>query len=255
MSAVSEAVVLMAGQGSRLRDSDNNFLKPFVPVVGRPLISYTLDLLAHAGIERLHLVVGYESERMIAQLEQLIGSRVAASYIENRDWRKQNGISLLAAAGHVRGPFLLTMGDHLFESAVVDCLLDSFDPELLNIAIDRKLDHVFDLRDAMKVQTRRDKVTAIGKDLRRYDAIDTGLFTCPVEFFDYLQRSKRNGDCSLADGVRLMAKDGKVGAIDIGPSWWQDVDTMEMLWHAEKKMRGRATRENRAEVASYRTGS
>ena len=255
MSAVSEAVILLAGQGSRLRDSDNNFLKPFVPVLGRPLISYTLNLLAYAGIERLHVVIGYESERMMTQLDQLIGSRIRTSYIENPDWRKQNGISALAAAGNVHGPFLLTMGDHLFENAIVDCLLDSFDPQLLNIAVDRKLEHVFDLPDAMKVQTRRNKVTAISKDLRRYDAIDAGLFICPVGFFDYLEQSKRNGDCSLADGVRLMARDGKVRAIDIGASWWQDIDTMDMLWHAEEKMGAAVTQKNRAELAIYRTGS
>ena len=255
MNMVSEAVMLVAGQGSRLRDSKDNFLKPFVPVLGRPLISYTLDLLAYAGIDRLYIVVGYESERMITQLEQLIGSRIHASYIENRDWRKQNGISLLAAAGHVRGPFLLTMGDHLFDNAIVDRLLDSFGPQLLNMAVDRKLDQVFDLHDAMKVQTRRNKVTAIGKDLRRYDAIDTGLFICPLEIFDYLKRSKRNGDCSLADGVRLMAGDNKVRAIDIGQSWWQDVDTLEMLWHAEEKLKALATWENRVEPAIDRTGS
>jgi 1L-myo-inositol 1-phosphate cytidylyltransferase len=236
MSMVSEAVILMAGQGSRFRGSDNSFLKPFAPVLGRPLISYTLDLLACAGIERLHLVVGYESERMMAQLEQLIASRIRASYIENRDWRKQNGISLLAAAGHVRGPFLLTMGDHLFDNAIVNCLLENFDPELLNIAVDRKLDCVFDLNDAMKVQTRRNKVIAVGKNLRRYDAIDTGLFICPAEFFDYLERSKRNGDCSLADGARLMARDDKVQAIDIGAGWWQDVDTPGALRCAEQNL-------------------
>ena len=255
MSMVSEAVILMAGQGSRLRDSENNFLKPFAPVLGRPLISYTLDLLAYAGIERLCLVVGYESERMITQLERLIGSRIRASYIQNRDWQKQNGISLLAAAGHVRGPFLLTMGDHLFDHAIVDRLLDSFDPQLLNMAVDRKLDQVFDLHDAMKVQTRRNKVIAIGKELQRYDAIDTGFFICPLEIFDYLKRSKRNGDCSLADGARLMAGDNRVRAIDIGQSWWQDVDTLEMLWHAEQKMRAPAKQENRVEPASYRAGS
>jgi choline kinase len=255
MSMVSEAVVLVAGQGSRLRDSENNFLKPFAPVLGRPLISYTLDLLAYAGIERLYLVVGYESEQMVTQLEQLIGSRIHASYVENRDWRKQNGISLLAAASHVRGPFLLTMGDHLFDNAIVDRLLDSFDPQLLNMAVDRKLEQIFDLDDAMKVQTRRNKVIAIGKDLQRYDSIDTGLFICPLEIFDYLKRSKRNGDCSLADGARLMAGDNKVRAIDIGQSWWQDVDTLDMLRHAEEKMRAPATQESRVEPASYRADS
>ena len=38
MTAISEAVILMAGEGSRLRGSDNTFLKPFVPLLGRPLI-------------------------------------------------------------------------------------------------------------------------------------------------------------------------------------------------------------------------
>ena len=163
MSAVSEAVILMAGEGSRLRGSDKTFLKPFVPLLGRPLISYTLDALIGAGIKTVHFVVGYESERMIAQVKQLIPSGVNVFFIENRDWRKQNGISLLAAAGNVGAPFLLTMSDHLFDDAMVGRLLDNFDPGLLNIAIDRKLDSIFDLHDAMKVQTRGDKSPASGK--------------------------------------------------------------------------------------------
>ena len=92
----------------------------------------------------------------------------------------------------------------------------------------------------MKVQTRENKVTAIGKDLRDYDAIDTGLFVCPPEIFQYLERAKRNNDCSLADGVRLMASDGKVRAVDIGDAWWQDVDTPEMLREAEREIAARS---------------
>ena len=239
MSAVSEAVILMAGEGSRLRGSDKIFLKPFVPVRGRALVSYTLDALTRGGIKTVHFVVGYERQRMIAQVKQLIPSGVSASFIENRDWQKQNGISLLAAAGHIGAPFLLAMSDHLFADAIVDCLLDDFDPRLLNIAIDRKLNLIFDLDDAMKVQTRGDNVTGIGKNLREFDAIDTGLFVCPLEIFDYLERAKSDGrqnDCSLADGVRLMARDGKVRAIDVGESWWQDVDTPQMLQQAEKAL-------------------
>jgi choline kinase len=239
MNAISEAVVLIAGEGSRLRGADKTLLKPFVPVLGRPLISYTLDMLIGAGIKTVHFVVGYESERMIPQVKQLIPSGVSASFIENSDWRKQNGISLLAAAGHVVAPFLLTMSDHLFDDAIVDCLLDNSDPGLLNIAIDRKLDSIFDLRDAMKIQTHGNRVIGIGKDLPEFDAIDAGLFVCPPEIFDYLKRAKagsRRRDCSLADGVRLMAGDDKVRGIDIGESWWQDVDTPKTLHHAEKEM-------------------
>src|SRR5207253_9950407 len=115
MSAVSEAVILIAGQGSRLREADKNFLKPFVPVLGRPLLSYTLETLSCAGISTAHFVVGYESERVIAQAKQLIPPHISASFIVNRGWQKQNGVSLLAAANQVTAPFLLTMSDHLFD--------------------------------------------------------------------------------------------------------------------------------------------
>ncbi len=239
MTAISEAVILMAGEGSRLRDSNKTFLKPVAPVLGRPLILYTLDALVCAGIQRVHLVVGYEMDRMIAQVEPLIPSGVTASFIENRDWRKQNGISVLAAAGHVDAPFLLTMSDHIFDNTIIDRLLNNFDPALLNIAVDRKLDSIFDLDDAMKIQTRRNRVTGIGKNLLHYDAIDTGLFVCPLQLFDYLERAKSESfrkDCSLANGIRSMAGDNKVRAIDIGNAWWQDVDTQQMLQSAEKQI-------------------
>ena len=158
MSAVSEAVILIAGQGSRLRGADKDFLKPFVPVLGRPLLSYILQAVSGAGISTAYFVVGYESERVIAKAKQLIPPHIKASFIVNRDWQKQNGISLLAAAGYVSAPFLLTMGDHVFEDTIIDCLLENFEPDLLNIAIDRKVDSIVDLDDAMKVQTRGNKV-------------------------------------------------------------------------------------------------
>lgn len=245
MSAVSEAVILIAGQGSRLRGADKNRLKPFVPVLGRPLLSYILDAVTRAGISTAHFVVGYESERVIANARELVPPDIKALFIVNREWEKQNGVSLLAAAGHVSAPFLLTMGDHLFENAVVDCLLDNFEAGVLNVAIDRKIDSIVDLDDAMKLQTRGNKITGIGKNLQSYDAIDTGLFVCPLEIFAYLERAKSkngSGDCSLADGVESMAIDGKVRGIDIGSGRWHDIDTPQVLEHAEQNPSWRALR-------------
>jgi choline kinase len=255
MNAISEAVILIAGQGSRLRQgyggqarlraADNTFLKPFVPVLGRPLLSYILETVSCAGISTVHFVVGYESEQVIAKAKQLIPPHINASFIVNRDWQKQNGISLLTAAGHVSAPFLLTMGDHVFDETIVARLLDNFEPGLLNLAIDRKIDSIADLDDAMKVQTRGNKVIGIGKNLRSYDAIDTGLFVCPKEIFAYLDQAKSiNGgsDCSLANGVELMAVDGKVRGIDIGSARWHDIDTPRVLEHVEKDTSWRALR-------------
>jgi len=82
MTPPAEAVILMAGEGSRLRGANKAFLKPFVPVLGRPLISYTLDTLIHANIKTLNFVVGYESERMIAKLKQMIPSNLSVASLK-----------------------------------------------------------------------------------------------------------------------------------------------------------------------------
>jgi len=97
----------------------------------------------------------------------------------------------------------------------------------------------------MKVQTRGNNVIGIGKNLRNYDAIDTGLFVCPTEIFAYLEQAKStNGgsDCSLANGIELMAGDDKVRGIDIGAARWHDIDTPRVLEHAEQDASWRALR-------------
>lgn len=234
MSKITEAVILMAGSGSRLQAS---VPKPLLPIHGRPLISYVIDCLYRAGITTLHAIVGYEHEQLLVGLNPLIPAGMELRPIENRNWQKQNGISLLSADGRVHAPFILAMADHLFEDSVLNILIEQADVGSLNLAVDRKIRSIFDLDDAMKVQTRNEHVVAIAKDLTSYDAIDTGLFVCPAEIFSYLKAARENEDCSLADGVCLMAHDQKVRAIDIGNAWWQDVDTPEMFATAEKHLR------------------
>ncbi len=235
---ISDAVILMAGSGSRLVAGGHILPKPLIQIAGRAVFSYMIEALQRAGIETLHVVTGFNSEALLKGLEPLIPAEMKLHPIHNPEWQKQNGISVLAARSHVSSPFFLTMGDHLFKPSIVDLLLSEAKPTELNVAIDRKLNSIFDLEDAMKVQTCGDRIVRIGKDLRDYDAIDTGGFVCPLSFFDYLELAKRAGNCSLADGVGAMAKDGKVLAIDIGDAWWQDVDTPEMLAAAEKILGG-----------------
>ncbi len=229
----TDAVILMAGAGSRL----GAIAKPLVQIAGRPLISYALEALARVGVRTLHAIMGANSGGVTSAIEPLLPETIALNAIVNPDWQKQNGVSVLCAGGHVRAPFFLAMGDHLFDAGVFGQLLREANPAVLNLAVDRKIASIFDLEDAMKLQTKAGRVTRIGKNLGAFDAIDTGLFLCPNDLFDYLRRAQRDGDCSLADGVRLMASEGKVRAIDIGEAWWQDVDTLEMYRAAEEHFR------------------
>ena len=241
MKPITDAVILMAGSGSRLRASGKMLPKPLIPIGGRPLISYILAALLEVKISTVHAVVGCESEQLLRGLTPLVPAGMRLHPIQNPEWEKQNGVSLLSAAPHLSAPFLLGMGDHLFEPSLLEKFVRQANPELLNLAFDRKLDSIFDLDDAMKVQTNDERVVAIGKAIRHYDAIDTGIFVCPPEIFRYLEDARSNGDCSLADGVRLMAANNKVRAIDIGDAWWQDVDDSGMLAQAEEALAGLTT--------------
>lgn len=241
--SITDAVILMAGTGSRLRGSADTIAKPLIPIAGRPLISYAIDSFARVGVDTLHAVVGPNGDELAAAVAPLLPAQMRFHPIPNPDWQKQNGVSALTSAGKVRAPFFLAMGDHLFEASILDQLIEHADPSRLNLAIDRKIDSIFDLDDAMKVQTQGDLIIAIGKTLESYNAIDTGIFLCPEILFDYLRRALKDGDCGLADGVRLMATEDNALAIDIGPAWWQDVDTPEMLARAEQEAQ-RATGPN-----------
>jgi len=232
---ITDALLLMAGTGSRLRGSTAAIAKPLIPIGGRPLISYAIDSFAKAGVQRLHAVVGPNGDELAAAVASLLPNEMKFHPISNPNWQKQNGVSVLTAAGQVKAPFFLAMGDHLFESSILARLIAQSDPARLNLAVDRKIDSIFDLDDAMKVRTKDTEIVAIGKNLENYDAVDTGIFLCPEILFDYLRRALKNNDCSLADGVQLMASDKKALAIDIGEAWWQDVDTPEMLAQAQQK--------------------
>jgi len=51
------AVILAGGIGSRLSPITSNIPKPLVPVVGKPMIVYAIDLLRYAGVSNIVIVV------------------------------------------------------------------------------------------------------------------------------------------------------------------------------------------------------
>jgi choline kinase len=235
LGAVSDAVILMAGVGSRLGSQTGVLAKPLVRIGGRPLISYTFEVLQRAGVRNVHAVMGATSERLAAALRPLVPSGLQLHAIFNPDWQKQNGVSMLCAEARVNAPFFLVMGDHLFEFAILAELLAQGVDHGVSLAVDRKIESIFDLEDATKVWSEGDRVVKIGKELAEYNAIDTGVFLCAEEIFDFLKRAQLHGDCSLSDGMRLLAAEQKLRAVDVGEAWWQDVDTPEMLAHAEQE--------------------
>lgn len=70
MNAIKKAMILAAGFGERARPLSLVRPKPLFPVLGRPLISHTLDLLTKAGIKE----VVVNTHHLAAQVEDYLGS-------------------------------------------------------------------------------------------------------------------------------------------------------------------------------------
>lgn len=231
---VGDAVILAAGNGDRFRNSHHHS-KLLHPVLGQPLILRTLETTAAAGISTLHVVLGYEADRVRHVIEQhrIPGVRIHFAY--NPDWHLENGVSALQAREICDGRrFALLMGDHLFESSVLQRLaahpVGSSDSVL---AIDRSDVAPAVAAEATKVQLDGDRIIAIGKKLTEWDAIDTGLFIFTPALFDALDEARQAGETTLSSGVQRLAARGVMRGVEIGAAAWCDVDTLADLDLAE----------------------
>ena len=67
--AITQAVVLAGGRGTRLGDLTREVPKPLLPVGGRPFLDYVIAVLARHGVEDIILSTGYLSPAFDAFLE------------------------------------------------------------------------------------------------------------------------------------------------------------------------------------------
>lgn len=107
-----QAVVLVGGQGTRLRPLTSTVPKPVVPLVDRPFMAYMLEWLAGHGVDDVILSLGF----MAGALREVLGdgSRygVELRYVEEPEPRGTAG-ALKFAQEHLEERFLMLNGDVL----------------------------------------------------------------------------------------------------------------------------------------------
>ncbi|HXI19999.1 MAG TPA: NTP transferase domain-containing protein, partial [Gemmatimonadales bacterium] len=240
--ATRQTVILAAGSGSRLSTQRGDLPKPLVPVAGRALIEHALDQAVAAGVEEAIVVTGNAADQMREHLARLT-LPIRLNLVHNHRFLEPNGVSLLAAAPYVTGPFYLQMADHVFAEPV----LQRLDPEppgapgAMRLLVDFQPVGV-DEEDATKVRVREGLIRAIGKDVRPFDAVDTGCFRLDPLIFAALREVERIEPPSVTLGMRwLVARDG-LAAVALSGVRWTDVDTPADYATAEQLLGGRSRR-------------
>ena len=225
-----KAVILAAGEGARLRKDGESLPKPLARLGGLPLLERVIRNAAKAGATEFVVVVGERGDEVVAALAPRF-REFSVRWVRHPNWRLGNGSSVLAARPFVgEEPFLVLMADHLvFPSTLAGLIAAALPARRCLMAVDRKRGLLADPDDAMKVRTRGDHVTDLGKKLEPYDAVDIGAAVCHPIFFEELEAaaSASEGRCAHSDGMRGLAKRGLLVAHDIGPDRWEDVDTEE----------------------------
>ena len=118
-----KAVVLAAGQGTRMRPLSESIPKPMLPVADRPLAAHTVDAAIDAGADEIVLVIGYEADTV----QVFFGPEyrgVPVSYAI-QDEQAGTADAVNAARDYLEGPFAVLNGDNLYDPAAIDRLFDA----------------------------------------------------------------------------------------------------------------------------------
>jgi choline kinase/phosphatidylglycerophosphate synthase len=226
-------LIIAAGAGTRL-NSTAKTPKPLRKVSGLPLLKRIILTAHRGGLKKVVIVVGFQKERIMAYVRKNKWP-VEVEFVDNPDWKKSNGLSVLAAKDVIKENFVLMMSDHIFDpQTLTDLVAHGLGSLKACLAVDYKTHQIFDKDDATKVLVKNEKIADIGKTLVEYNAIDTGLFLLSPHIFTALENAKKDGDASLSDGIRTLSDSGAMGVFDIGEAFWQDVDTPESLKQAER---------------------
>jgi len=234
---VRRAVILAAGNGDRFQ-SPRRESKLLQPLVGRPILLRTIDAAHEAGIRSFTIVLGYQADRVRALAESGRPAGAQMTFVMNDEWRLENGVSALAARASIGAErFALLMGDHVFEPTVLQRMLRlNVGPGESLLAIDARPVSREQADEATKVRRQGGRIVAIGKDLRDFDALDTGVFVFSPELFPALDRARALGDTTLSGGVRQLAALGLMRGVEIGDAAWCDIDTLADLVAAESAL-------------------
>lgn len=130
-----QAIILAAGMGKRLKDLTSNATKCMVEVNGVTMIERMLSQLDALHLNRIVMVVGYESAKLMEYVRSLhVNTKI--EFIDNDVYYKTNNIYSLYLAREclIEDDTLLLESDLIFEDKVLQRLLDNPYPSLALVA-------------------------------------------------------------------------------------------------------------------------
>jgi dTDP-glucose pyrophosphorylase len=215
-------VILAAGKGTRMRPFSERWPKPVLPVLGKPLMAYQLEMMASLGIRKVVVVIGHLGHEVVRALGDGSKWGVSIQYVEQEEMLGiAHAVSRLES--HVDRPFFLFLGDIFFVTENLRGMLDRFRAANLGgvLACKREPNLEAIKRNFVVLTDGTGVVHRVVEKPRfpRTDLKGCGIYLFDQSFFDAVRRTPRTAmrnEYEITDSIQIFLDDGyKVEAAEV----------------------------------------
>ena len=239
-----KAIILSAGQGSRLGHLTDDLPKCLIEFGGRSLLDWQLDTLAANGVEEAVVVTGFRDDQIEAVLAKRGGGPKVRTFFNPFFKVADNLGSLYLVRGELSGDCLVWNGDTLVSNALMARVVGNVGQDGICVTIDRK--PAYDDDDMKVIAADDGRLRAIGKRIKEgVNAESIGLLAFrgggAEHFADAIDRAMRTSEGTTIWYLRVihhLAQNGEVWTLDISGEEWGEVDFPEDVGPAEAMVEG-----------------
>jgi len=228
---IEHAILLSAGQGSRMLPLTAERPKCLIEFSGRSLLEWQVEMLARGGVKRIDVVTGFMTDMVDAVITGIADSRVTVRSYFNPFYKVADNLgSCWIAREAMKSDFLILNGDTLVSEEVVQRVQQRSD---WPIAVTVDVKPAYD-SDDMKVTRETDgRLSRIGKTLTAAEsnAESIGFLAFRGEgsalFRDAVRAAMRTPEGVQHWYLKVidsLATTGKVGTVSIEGLGWAEVD-------------------------------
>lgn len=234
-----KAIILAAGQGTRLRPVTLTMPKPLVPVANKSLIAYAIDVLKNAGLTDIGIVVNSLESAIPSQLGDGSGLGVKLEYIVQAEQLGLAHAVSLCKDFVGNAPFCLFLGDNIFQDKM-ESLLKDF-PNT-NVAAAIALGEVSDPTRYGIAELNNGSISRVvekPKEPQSNLAI-AGVYLFRPVVFDAISKIKPSwrNELEITDAIQKLIDEGHAVSPYILSGWWIDAGKPDAIIQANQLVLG-----------------
>jgi len=215
-----KAVILAAGQGTRMRPLTDRRPKVMLPVGNKPILEHIIDEAVDAGIREFVIVTGYMENCIKDYFADGSQKGVSIDYVLQEE-RNGTGHAIGCAEKYVDDRFIVLNGDMLISSVQIKNLIDRVEDAVLTVK------EVDDPCNFGVICTAGDKVSRIVEKPEKppTNLANAGIYLFPQSIFDYIRKTPESprGEIEITDSIQMLIDAGASVGYEVFRDAWIDI--------------------------------